>query len=103
MRGKMFRIFLVNALIGFFVLSFIFLVNVPMADAGREMDGLWARCEFWELTPLVCETACQVAPTKPLRTLDALHLATYLLARRRIEDLELLTADQRLEEAARGV
>jgi predicted nucleic acid-binding protein len=47
--------------------------------------------------------ACQVAPTSTLRTLDALHLATYLLARRRIADLELLTADQRLLDAARGV
>ena len=74
-----------------------------LADAGRELDALWARCEIWEITPLVCETACQVAPAKPLRTLDALHLATYLLARRRIENLELLTADQRLAEAARGV
>ena len=74
-----------------------------LADAGRELDALWARCEIWELTPLVCEMACQVAPTSTLRTLDALHLATYLLARRRIADLELLTADQRLLDAARGV
>jgi predicted nucleic acid-binding protein len=73
-----------------------------LADAGRELDALWSRCEIWELTPLVCETACQVAPTKPIRALDALHLATYLLARRRMENLELLTADRRLEEAARG-
>ena len=73
-----------------------------LADAGRELDALWARCEIWELTPLVCEMASQVAPTKPLRTLDALHLATYLLARRRIAGLELLTADPRLSEAARG-
>ena len=36
MKGKLFRVFLVNALIGFFVLSLIFLVNVPMADAGRD-------------------------------------------------------------------
>jgi hypothetical protein len=35
-----------------------------------------------------------------LRTLDALHLATFLMARGRIEALELLTADHRLEEAA---
>ncbi len=73
-----------------------------LADAGREMDALWARCEIWEITPLVCDTACQVAPTKALRTLDALHLATYLLARRHIENLELLTADHRLLDAARG-
>jgi hypothetical protein len=35
-----------------------------------------------------------------LRTLDALHLATFIVARRRIEGLELLTAERRLEEAS---
>ena len=74
-----------------------------MADAARELDALWARCQIWEITPLVCDRACQVAPTKPLLTRDALHLATYLLARRRIENLELLTADQRLSDDARRV
>jgi predicted nucleic acid-binding protein len=44
--------------------------------------------------------ACQVAPGRPLRALDALHLATFLLARRRIAGLELLTVDERLREAA---
>ena len=73
-----------------------------LADAARELDELWARCEIWELTPLVCETACQVAPNRPLQTLDALHLATYLLARRRIAGLELLTGDRRLSDAARS-
>ncbi len=73
-----------------------------LADAGRDLDALWARCEIWELTPAVCEMACHVAPTKPLWTLDALHLATYLFARRHIENLELLTADHRLLDAARG-
>jgi predicted nucleic acid-binding protein len=74
-----------------------------LADAGRELDALWARCDIWELTPRVCEMAGQVAPGRPLRTLDALHLATYLLARRRIAGLSLLTADRRLLEAAQGV
>lgn len=73
-----------------------------LADASREMEALWARCDVWELTASVCELAAQVAPLRPLRTLDALHLATYLLARRRIEDLSLLTADARLEAAARS-
>jgi putative spermidine/putrescine transport system substrate-binding protein len=36
MKGKLFGVFLVNALIGFFVLSFISLVNVPTADAERD-------------------------------------------------------------------
>ena len=71
-----------------------------LADARRELDALWTRCELWELTPAVCDLASRVAPDRALRTLDALHLATFLMARRRIEGLELLTADERLENAA---
>ncbi|MDP3911346.1 MAG: type II toxin-antitoxin system VapC family toxin [Gemmatimonadales bacterium] len=74
-----------------------------LADAGHAIDALWARCDLWELTPAVCALAGQVAPQRPLRTLDALHLATYLLARRRLGALQILTADERLAEAARGV
>ena len=71
-----------------------------LADARRELDALWSRCEPWELSVAVCEQAALLAPDKLLRTLDALHLATFLVARRRIEGLELLTADKRLEDAA---
>ncbi len=70
-----------------------------IADVERELEQLWARCELWELTPAVCELARHVAPGKTLRTLDALHLATFLLARRRIEGLVLLTVDDRLRDA----
>jgi predicted nucleic acid-binding protein len=71
-----------------------------LADTRRELDALWSRCEVWELTPAVCDLAAVLAPDQALRTLDALHLATFFMARRRIEGLELLTADQRLEYAA---
>ena len=71
-----------------------------LADARRELDALWTRCELWELSPAVCDLASLLAPDKPLRSLDALHLATFLLARGRIEGLALLTADKRLEDAA---
>jgi len=71
-----------------------------LGDAEREIASLWARCDLWELTPTVCELACHVAPGKPLRALDALHLATFVLARRRIHGLEMLTLDDRLREAA---
>ena len=74
-----------------------------LADARREIDALWTRCELWELTRAVCDLACHVVPDRALRTLDALHLATFLMARRRIEGLELLTADERLEDAARSL
>jgi predicted nucleic acid-binding protein len=71
-----------------------------LADVRRELDGLWNRCELWELSPAACELASLLAPDQLLRTLDALHLATFILARRRIEGLELLTADKRLQDAA---
>jgi len=71
-----------------------------LADAEREIEQLWARCELWELTSQVCETARQVAPGKLVRALDAIHLATFLLARRRVAELEMLTVDERLRDAA---
>lgn len=74
-----------------------------LADAARELDALWARCDLWELTSAVCDLAAAIAPAKPLRTLDALHLATYLVARRRLGAVELVTADRRLAEAAEAV
>jgi predicted nucleic acid-binding protein len=71
-----------------------------LADVRRELDTLWSRCELWELSPAVCNLAALLVPDKALRTLDSLHLATFLIARGRIEGLELLTADRRLEDAA---
>jgi predicted nucleic acid-binding protein len=76
------------------------IAEARLADARREVDALWHRCELWELSAAVGDLAMHVAPDRALRTLDALHLATFLLARRRIEGLELLTVDTRLEEAA---
>jgi predicted nucleic acid-binding protein len=73
-----------------------------LADAEREIDEIWARCQIWELTPSICEAAGRVAPRGLLRTLDALHLATFVAARRRIEGLQLLTEDLRLRDAAGG-
>ncbi|MBX7115007.1 MAG: hypothetical protein K1X64_11825 [Myxococcaceae bacterium] len=60
---------------------------------------MWARTHIWELTRDVCELAKQVAPSKGLRTLDALHLSTYLIAKRKIDALELVTTDKRLRDA----
>lgn len=80
--------------------------DIPEArllEAERAIDAIWVRCELWELTPSVCDLAQRVAPRRPLRSLDALHLATYVLARRKIRDLELLSVDERLLDAAAAV
>lgn len=73
-----------------------------LADAAREADSIWARCAVWELTPAVCDLAATVSPRQPLRSLDALHLATFLLARRSFgDDVDLVTTDERLQAAVR--
>ncbi|MBV8772003.1 MAG: type II toxin-antitoxin system VapC family toxin [Deltaproteobacteria bacterium] len=77
--------------------------EAKLADAQREINAVWARCELWELTLSVCEMARQVAPTKPLRTLDALHLATFVLARQKIGGLQLITVDDHLQAAFEAV
>jgi predicted nucleic acid-binding protein len=73
--------------------------EAKLADATRDINRLWRRCDIWELSPSVCRLAAEVAPGHRLRTLDALHLATYVLARERIAALELVTFDERLREA----
>lgn len=70
--------------------------ETAIADAARELGELWGRCEVWELSKTICDLAAQVAPLYPLRTLDALHLATFLEARLHLPDLEMLTTDRRL-------
>lgn len=71
-----------------------------LADGERQIADFFAGCEIVELSPAICEAAQRVAPDRLLRTLDALHLATYLDVRRRIPEVELLTADERLRAAA---
>ena len=71
-----------------------------IVDGERAVRSLWRHCEIWELDQEVCEFAEAVAPATLLRSLDALHLATFLLARREIGDLQLLTTDDRLRSAA---
>ena len=73
-----------------------------LADAEKDVAVIWSRCELWEISRRVCETACAVAQAMPLRTLDAIHLATFVLARRQLTGLRLLTVDERLQEAATG-
>lgn len=64
------------------------------------VEELFGRCEIWEVSRLVCNAAATIAPRSGLRTLDAIHLATFLTARKRLPTLRLLTSDSRMREAA---
>jgi hypothetical protein len=48
----------------------------------------------------VVERARRPFPTEPVRTLDALHLASALVARAAVSELAVLSLDQRVRENA---
>ena len=65
----------------------------------RELRAVWPHVDMLEMTREICDLAGRIAPSSRLRTLDAIHLATF----RRVQQLEpratMLTCDQRLQEA----
>lgn len=66
-------------------------------------EAAWAvlyRIHTLELLPDVLKRALEPFPA-PLRTLDALHLASFDFLRKSVLDLELATYDQQMLEAAK--
>jgi predicted nucleic acid-binding protein len=61
---------------------------------------LLARVSLLELSPLVLGRALEPFP-QPVRTLDALHLASFEFLRERRPDLRLATYDERMRGVAR--
>jgi hypothetical protein len=53
------------------------------------------------LAPEIVDRARQPFPGEPIRTLDAIHLASVLTARTAIAGLRLLSLDDRVRKAAR--
>jgi predicted nucleic acid-binding protein len=66
------------------------------ADAAHDLLG---RIAFLELTPPVLDRALEPFPT-PVRTLDALHLASMVFLHARGVKLRLASYDSRLSDAA---
>ena len=72
-----------------------------LTRAESDLRDLWTRCEVWEISRSICSEATEIAPTSALRTLDAIHLATFLAARRKLPSIRLLVSDARMLEVAR--
>jgi predicted nucleic acid-binding protein len=62
----------------------------------RDLENIWSKVDFLEMSREICDHASQVAPRARLRSLDAIHLATYQRALRVEPTLELLSFDRRL-------
>ncbi len=65
-------------------------------DLQRDLDALWPKMSFFEITREICDLAGRIAPGSRLRTLDAIHLATFHRLRRLHGDADMLTYDERL-------
>lgn len=55
------------------------------------------------LSPQIVERARQPFPGEPIRTLDALHVASALFIRVRLPDLAVLSLDERVRRVARSL
>lgn len=74
------------------------------ADAADRRAHLTMASSHWHVLhigPEVVARARQPFPGDPIRTLDAIHLASVLVARSAVAGLELLSLDDRIRKAAR--
>ncbi len=69
---------------------------------GEAARDLLARVTFIEMMQPILERASAPFPT-PVRTLDALHLASLEFLRARRQDVSLASYDERLKNAARAL
>lgn len=69
---------------------------------GEEVRALLGRVALLELTPPVLARALEPFP-RPVRTLDALHLASMTFLRAQGQSVELASYDDRLVAAARDL
>ncbi len=65
-----------------------------LPDLERDLRGFWPIVHFFEVTPEVCDLAGRISPTSRLRTLDAIHLATYRRARHVDPGIAMLSFDE---------
>jgi predicted nucleic acid-binding protein len=74
------------------------------ADAANRRAHLATAAAHWHVLRMageIVDRARRPFPGEPIRTLDALHLASALTARSAVTDLELLSLDDRVRDVGR--
>ena len=71
------------------------------ADRRAHLTTAAARWNVLRMGPEIIERARRPFPGEPIRTLDALHLASALVARGAVAGIDLLSLDERIRAAAR--
>jgi predicted nucleic acid-binding protein len=76
------------------------------AEAARRRAFVSEAAEHWVVLAIdreVVERARRPFPQEPIRTLDAIHLATALLGRSLVTEMQVLTLDKRVRANAGGL
>lgn len=77
--------------------------RIPETEAATRRAHLTRTSATWALMALDAEVLARCAqpfPAEPVRTLDAIHLATAVQARAALPDLAILTLDRRVRRCA---
>ena len=75
--------------------------EAEMSDRRAVLNAAAAHWQVLRIDMEVVERARRPFPAEPIRTLDALHLASALVARSVVPGLALLTLDERIRAVAR--
>jgi predicted nucleic acid-binding protein len=66
------------------------------ASLERDLKMFWPNVDFIEMTREICELAGRCAPRSHLRSLDAIHLATYYRVKELDPSTRIFTFDTRI-------
>lgn len=82
------------------------LKELTEAEAADRRAHLAAAAAHWQVLRIageIVDRARQPSPGDPIRTVDAIHLAPLLVARSAVVGLRLLSLDERVRHAAKGL
>lgn len=74
--------------------------EVDAVDRQARLNAVAARWTLLTLDEEILERARRPFPAEPVRTLDAIHLASALTVRKAVPDLSMLTLDHRVRQVA---
>jgi predicted nucleic acid-binding protein len=77
------------------------LTEAEAADRRAHLTSAASHWHILRVAPEIVERARQPFPGEPIRTLDAIHLATALVARAAVAGLTLLSLDNRVRNAGK--
>jgi predicted nucleic acid-binding protein len=79
------------------------LTEADAADRRAHLASASARWHVLRIAAEVVERARQPFPDEPIRTLDAIHLSSALMARSAVPGMRLLSLDDRVRRSGKGL